>query len=305
MLEAIHLLRCGRPLTYNVIAAATLAFLLRGLYRLRSHRQGRTSPRVVAASSPCNHLSSFDPWLLGMPLWPKTFLCFMAKSELYWFPLKQRSSTARAHFRCAADSTTRWRWDTATVLAREGQHRHDVPGGHAAAEGAESSRHEARPRSGRSAHRARSRSAARSRRVWKGTDGLRLIDKLRRRATARRSTSRICAAGRIARSGAGGYGAADGVASKSRGVALSCLCSRSTATLSRTAPIRRCPKNDPRLTTPSSASRTCSRGSGRPSSPTRCWSAGTRSTVPTYRHRCSAYQAGASSNRSSSSSSAA
>jgi len=35
----------------------------------------------------CNHLSSFDPWPLGLPLWPGRFLRFMAKSELYWFPL--------------------------------------------------------------------------------------------------------------------------------------------------------------------------------------------------------------------------
>jgi len=35
----------------------------------------------------CNHVSSFDPWPLGMPLWPHRMLRFMAKSELYWFPL--------------------------------------------------------------------------------------------------------------------------------------------------------------------------------------------------------------------------
>jgi len=35
----------------------------------------------------CNHVSSFDPWPLGIPLWPRRFLRFMAKSELYWFPL--------------------------------------------------------------------------------------------------------------------------------------------------------------------------------------------------------------------------
>ena len=34
-----------------------------------------------------NHVSSFDPWPLGIPLWPRRHLRFMAKSELYWFPL--------------------------------------------------------------------------------------------------------------------------------------------------------------------------------------------------------------------------
>ncbi len=35
-----------------------------------------------------NHNSSFDPWPLGLPLYPRRYLRFMAKSELYWRPLK-------------------------------------------------------------------------------------------------------------------------------------------------------------------------------------------------------------------------
>ena len=34
-----------------------------------------------------NHVSNFDPWPLGMPLLPQRWLRFMAKSELYWWPL--------------------------------------------------------------------------------------------------------------------------------------------------------------------------------------------------------------------------
>jgi 1-acyl-sn-glycerol-3-phosphate acyltransferase len=34
-----------------------------------------------------NHISNFDPWALGMALFPRRFLRFMAKSELFWFPL--------------------------------------------------------------------------------------------------------------------------------------------------------------------------------------------------------------------------
>lgn len=34
-----------------------------------------------------NHNSNFDPWPLGMPLFPRRQLRFMAKSELYWPPL--------------------------------------------------------------------------------------------------------------------------------------------------------------------------------------------------------------------------
>ncbi len=33
------------------------------------------------------HVSNFDPWPLGMAIWPRRFLRFMAKSELFWFPL--------------------------------------------------------------------------------------------------------------------------------------------------------------------------------------------------------------------------
>jgi 1-acyl-sn-glycerol-3-phosphate acyltransferase len=34
-----------------------------------------------------NHNSNLDPWPLGLPLFPRRFLRFMAKSELFWFPL--------------------------------------------------------------------------------------------------------------------------------------------------------------------------------------------------------------------------
>ena len=38
---------------------------------------------VVAA----NHWSNLDPWPLGVPLFPRRFLRFMAKKELFWPPL--------------------------------------------------------------------------------------------------------------------------------------------------------------------------------------------------------------------------
>jgi 1-acyl-sn-glycerol-3-phosphate acyltransferase len=34
-----------------------------------------------------NHFSNLDPWPLGLPLFPRRFLRFMAKKELFWFPL--------------------------------------------------------------------------------------------------------------------------------------------------------------------------------------------------------------------------
>ncbi|HZN21763.1 MAG TPA: lysophospholipid acyltransferase family protein, partial [Gaiellaceae bacterium] len=60
--------------------------LVRGLFRLRATGLENVPPAggmVLAA----NHWSNFDPWPLGIPLYPRRFLRFMAKSELFWFPL--------------------------------------------------------------------------------------------------------------------------------------------------------------------------------------------------------------------------
>ncbi len=43
-----------------------------------------------------NHSSNFDPWPLGIPLFPRRFLRFMAKSELFWFPLGKIITSAGA-----------------------------------------------------------------------------------------------------------------------------------------------------------------------------------------------------------------
>lgn len=71
--------------TYHGIALLSWP-ILHGLYRL--HARGRENiPRDGGLVLACNHVSSFDPWPLGLPLWPERQLRFMAKSELYWFPL--------------------------------------------------------------------------------------------------------------------------------------------------------------------------------------------------------------------------
>jgi 1-acyl-sn-glycerol-3-phosphate acyltransferase len=44
-------------------------------------------PRVGGYVLAANHVSNFDPWALGMAIFPRRFLRFMAKSELFWFPL--------------------------------------------------------------------------------------------------------------------------------------------------------------------------------------------------------------------------
>jgi 1-acyl-sn-glycerol-3-phosphate acyltransferase len=77
--------RPHRPsLLYLVIGALSWP-LIRLLFRLRARgREGLPEGGFVLAA---NHNSNFDPWPLGMPLWPRRFLRFMAKSELFWPPL--------------------------------------------------------------------------------------------------------------------------------------------------------------------------------------------------------------------------
>jgi 1-acyl-sn-glycerol-3-phosphate acyltransferase len=61
--------------------------IVRFAYRLRwtgLDHVPRTGGFVLAA----NHTSNFDPWALGIPLFPRRWLRFMAKSELYWRPLR-------------------------------------------------------------------------------------------------------------------------------------------------------------------------------------------------------------------------
>ena len=66
---------------YNFVAAASWP-ILHGFYRLEVHGLDLLPPKggfVLAA----NHTSSFDPWPLGLPLWPKRQLHFMGKVELF------------------------------------------------------------------------------------------------------------------------------------------------------------------------------------------------------------------------------
>jgi 1-acyl-sn-glycerol-3-phosphate acyltransferase len=74
-----------RPSVLYLVIAVVSWPVLRGLFRLRARGVEKlpAGPFVLAA----NHTSNFDPWPLGLPLFPRRFLRFMAKSELFWFPL--------------------------------------------------------------------------------------------------------------------------------------------------------------------------------------------------------------------------
>lgn len=128
---------------YNVIAGATWP-LLYGLFRLRS--TGKEHIPEGGCVLACNHVSSFDPWPLGMPLWPKTFLRFMAKSELYWFPLSKIIDAAGG-FPVNRGQRDTVAIETAVRLAREGNVVTMFPEGTRRTKGLVK-KHEARPRSG-------------------------------------------------------------------------------------------------------------------------------------------------------------
>jgi 1-acyl-sn-glycerol-3-phosphate acyltransferase len=75
-----------RPSPFYVLIGLLSWPLVRGLFRLRA--RGLDNLPAGGFVLAANHTSNFDPWPLGMPLWPGRYLRFMAKSELYWPPLK-------------------------------------------------------------------------------------------------------------------------------------------------------------------------------------------------------------------------
>ena len=130
--------------TYTVIALLSWP-ILHGPFRLRA-RGLENLPAEGGYVLACNHLSSFDPWPLGLPLWPRRFLRFMAKSELYWWPLS-RVLDAGGAFKVHRGVADVEAIETAVRLAREGNVVTMFPEGTRRRKGFVK-RHEARPRSG-------------------------------------------------------------------------------------------------------------------------------------------------------------
>ena len=91
---------------YTLVAALSWP-LLRLVFRLRVRGGEHLPPGgfVLAA----NHNSNFDPWPLGIPLFPQRYLRFMAKSELFWTPFKQFATA------CGAFPVRRGQADTVAV----------------------------------------------------------------------------------------------------------------------------------------------------------------------------------------------
>jgi 1-acyl-sn-glycerol-3-phosphate acyltransferase len=128
---------------YDSVAALSVP-LLYGPYRLRATGT-QNLPRggfVLAA----NHVSNFDPWPLGLPIWPRRHLHFMAKAELYWWPLRYALDAVGA-FRVRRDAPDRSAIETAIELCRAGEVVAVFPEGTRRAKGMHK-RYEAFPRTG-------------------------------------------------------------------------------------------------------------------------------------------------------------
>ena len=78
--------RPPRPSALYFVVGAVSWPLLKILFRHRA-RGVENVPESGGFVLAANHWSNFDPWPLGIPLFPRRFLRFMAKSELFWFPL--------------------------------------------------------------------------------------------------------------------------------------------------------------------------------------------------------------------------
>ena len=75
-----------RPSWFYFVIAALSWPVLKTVFRHRA-AGAENVPKVGGLVLAANHSSNFDPWPLGIPLFPRRFLRFMAKSELFWFPL--------------------------------------------------------------------------------------------------------------------------------------------------------------------------------------------------------------------------
>jgi 1-acyl-sn-glycerol-3-phosphate acyltransferase len=103
--------------TYRAIGVLTV-LPVRLLFRMRwtGVEHVPAGGCVLAA----NHISNFDPWPLGIPLYPERWLRFMAKSELYFPPISWilRAGGAFPVRRGRADADA---IETAVELCRQGE----------------------------------------------------------------------------------------------------------------------------------------------------------------------------------------
>ena len=110
--------RTPRPSLFYSFVAAISWPVARFVFRFKATGKEHlpaSGGYVLAAG----HVSNLDPWTLGLPLWPRRFLRFMAKSELFWFPLGPAIAAAGA-FKVRRGMADRAALQTAVELARAG-----------------------------------------------------------------------------------------------------------------------------------------------------------------------------------------
>jgi 1-acyl-sn-glycerol-3-phosphate acyltransferase len=98
---------------------AYLSQPLRWVYRLEARGQEHV-PRERGFVLAANHVSNFDPWPLGLPLFPQHYLRFMGKSELFWWPLSSFITAAGA-FKVRRGQADADAMQTAIDLVRNGE----------------------------------------------------------------------------------------------------------------------------------------------------------------------------------------
>jgi len=102
---------------YALIAVLSLPFAYL-LFRYRAYGK-ENLPAAGGFVLAAGHVSNLDPWPLGLGLFPARFLRFMAKSELFWFPLGVLVRVAGA-FKVRRGMADVEAIQTAVGLAREG-----------------------------------------------------------------------------------------------------------------------------------------------------------------------------------------
>lgn len=133
-----------RPSVLYLVIGVLSWPVLRALFRLRARGLEHVPQGAFVLAA--NHVSNFDPWLLGLPLFPRRFLRFMAKAELFWFPLGPLIGAGGA-FRVRRGERDTVAVETAVRLCREGHVVVMFPEGTRRTKGLRK-RHEARWHSG-------------------------------------------------------------------------------------------------------------------------------------------------------------
>jgi len=115
------------------------------VFRLRATGKEHI-PREGGFVLSANHLSNLDPWPLGLPMFPHRQIRFMAKAELFRFPLGPVVKAGGA-FRVRRGQGDAGAIETAVQLAREGEVVAIFPEGTRRRKGLKKTR-EARPHTG-------------------------------------------------------------------------------------------------------------------------------------------------------------